>query len=559
MTSRRLWLRLALLAALVAVVVLLRLTVFAPDPVSVRTVAAEKGRVEETITNSRAGTVKARRRAKLAPETGGRVLELPRRRGARVRKGDLLLRVDDALQRAHCASPDGGRPPWRDQACLAAERARRDRDRTAKLSADGLVSPRSSTRGGEASAAGRVPRRRTAAERAESAMAGSGHVEDSLPPSTDRGRHVHRGRRWTTPSPPAIPVPPVADLIDTRSIYVSAPMDEVDSARIKKGQPARLTVDSHPGRHFAARVVEVAPYVADRLEQNRTVEIELELDDAAVATSLLPGTSADAEVILSAREGAMRVPTSALLEGGKVLVLEGGRLVERTLQLGLRNWDFTEVTSGLAEGAVVVPGPPRSWPGRRPARPRPHVASGRGHPMIRLDGISRTFDVGGEPVHALVDVHEEIAAGEHLAIMGPSGSGKSTLLHILGCLDRPDRGVYELVGRDVARLMGPSSASSAARSASSSVLPSVPLITALERQAADGLRGYRPSAPRSRVGAAWGGARAGLPPTSFRRAPAGRHHTHRPRPQAPPADRPGTSCRCATCSDARADERRRPR
>jgi putative ABC transport system ATP-binding protein len=72
--------------------------------------------------------------------------------------------------------------------------------------------------------------------------------------------------------------------------------------------------------------------------------------------------------------------------------------------------------------------------------------------MIRLDGISRTFDVGGEPVHALVDVHEEIATGEHLAIMGPSGSGKSTLLNILGCLDRPDRGVYELLGRDVAQL-----------------------------------------------------------------------------------------------------------
>ena len=72
--------------------------------------------------------------------------------------------------------------------------------------------------------------------------------------------------------------------------------------------------------------------------------------------------------------------------------------------------------------------------------------------MIRLVGISRTFDVGGEPVRALVDVHEEVSAGEHLAIMGPSGSGKSTLLHILGCLDRPDRGVYELLGRDVARL-----------------------------------------------------------------------------------------------------------
>ena len=159
---------------------------------------------------------------------------------------------------------------------------------------------------------------------------------------------------WTSPSPPALPIPPVLDLIDTRSIYVSAPMDEVDSGRIRKGLPARLTVDSRPGRHYGARVVEVAPYVADRLEQNRTVEIEIELDDAAVAASLLPGTSADAEVILSGKDGVLRVPTSSLIEGGKVLVLEKGRLVERTLQLGLRNWDFTEVTGGLREGERVV-------------------------------------------------------------------------------------------------------------------------------------------------------------------------------------------------------------
>ncbi len=58
--------------------------------------------------------------------------------------------------------------------------------------------------------------------------------------------------------------------------------------------------------------------------------------------------------------------------------------------------------------------------------------------MIRLQGVCRSFEVGGEAVHALVDVEETVATGEHLAIMGPSGSGKSTLLHILGCLDRPE-------------------------------------------------------------------------------------------------------------------------
>ncbi len=72
--------------------------------------------------------------------------------------------------------------------------------------------------------------------------------------------------------------------------------------------------------------------------------------------------------------------------------------------------------------------------------------------MIRLDGISRTYQVGDQPVHALVDVDEEIREGEHVAIMGPSGSGKSTLLNIIGCLDRPTAGSYQLGGREVGGL-----------------------------------------------------------------------------------------------------------
>ncbi len=72
--------------------------------------------------------------------------------------------------------------------------------------------------------------------------------------------------------------------------------------------------------------------------------------------------------------------------------------------------------------------------------------------MIRLTGIHRTFPVGDEEVRALRDLNLSIESGEYVSIMGPSGSGKSTLLNIIGLLDRPSAGVYELRGRDVTAL-----------------------------------------------------------------------------------------------------------
>lgn len=72
--------------------------------------------------------------------------------------------------------------------------------------------------------------------------------------------------------------------------------------------------------------------------------------------------------------------------------------------------------------------------------------------LIRLQGIQRIFEVGDERVHALRDVDLSIEQGEYLSLMGPSGSGKSTLLNVLGLLDRPSAGVYELDGRDTTTL-----------------------------------------------------------------------------------------------------------
>ena len=72
--------------------------------------------------------------------------------------------------------------------------------------------------------------------------------------------------------------------------------------------------------------------------------------------------------------------------------------------------------------------------------------------LIRLQNISRRYQMGTETVHALRDVSLEIQRGEYVAIMGPSGSGKSTLMNLLGCLDTPTSGSYELNGTNVSEM-----------------------------------------------------------------------------------------------------------
>jgi HlyD family secretion protein len=358
---RRWWI--AALVALPGLAWLLRATVFAPEPVAVTVAAVGRGAVEETITNSRAGTVEARRRAELSPEVGGRVAALPFREGDRVAAGDVLLRLDDALQRAHLevATRDlAAVEASGEQACLAAEQARREAERNRGLAEQGIVSPdlldRLATAAATQAAACAAAHRGVGRARAAVALTRAELARTVLRApfagvvailATDLGEYV-------SPSPPGVPMPPVLDLLDPATVFVSAPMDEVDAARLRPGLPVRVALDPLPDRSLGGTVRRVAPFALDVEQQNRTVEIEVELEDRALAATLLPGTTADVEVILAVRRDVLRIPTPALVEERRVLVVEGGRLVERTVEVGLRNWDWTVVRGGVREGERVV-------------------------------------------------------------------------------------------------------------------------------------------------------------------------------------------------------------
>jgi HlyD family secretion protein len=362
--------------ALIIFVVLLRFTVFAPDVLEVRTAAVERGLVEQTVTNTRAGTVEVRLRAELSPQIGGLVVALPHRQGDRVEAGDVVVELDSRAQRAELASARTAVEAARaqaDEACLAAELAEKELIRVRNLHARGIASDQNldllSTDRDRTRAACNAAR--AAIGQAEShVLAAEVQLEFTqlrapfagtvAELSTELGEYI-------TPSPPGLPIPPVIDLLDPTSIYVSAPIDEVDAERIGTGQAVRVTVDSRRDQSFAGTVVRVAPYVLDILEQNRTVEVEVELDDPRSLAGVLPGTSADVEVILEFRDDALRIPASAVAEGGRVLILADGVLVEKTIEVGLRNWRFAEVVDGLelGEKVVVVRNSPDIQPGAR--------------------------------------------------------------------------------------------------------------------------------------------------------------------------------------------------
>ncbi|ODU49536.1 MAG: efflux transporter periplasmic adaptor subunit [Thiobacillus sp. SCN 63-374] len=334
-----------------------------PKPPEVELATIERGTVESTVVNTRAGTVKACRRAKLAPVSGGQIVKLWVKEGERVKAGQPLLELwnrDLAAQRELATRQLTTSEERRREACIMADNAQRDADRTAQLAAKGFVSPQS-TENARADARARQANCDALAADVKRAQAQISVTQVGLERTTLTApfagivaKITGEVGEFTTPSPPGIPTPPAVDLIDDSCLYVSAPMDEVDAPRLKPGQPARITLDALPGKIFAGHVRRIAPYVTEVEKQARTVDVEVDFDTPPEA-ALLVGYSADVEAIIERRDKVLRVPTQAIQQDGTVLVLgKDDTLETRHLKTGLANWAFTEVVSGLGAGDRVL-------------------------------------------------------------------------------------------------------------------------------------------------------------------------------------------------------------
>lgn len=360
-TFRRLLATVIVLGALVA----LGWHVTRPEPVTVLARRVERGRVEATVANTRSGTVKACRRAQLAPapRAGRHVTAPPVREGERVKKGDVLLALwnEDLVAQLKLAQSEAVAAQAKaEEACRLATLAKKEADRVEKLHRQGITTDERVEQA-VADAEAKAASCRAAEAAAKVSESGISVAKSALERTVLKAPfdgivaelNAELGE-VIIPLPPGIPTPPAVDLIEEGCLYVRAPLDEVDAPRVRLDMEVRVTLDAFPGKKFEGRVQRIAPFVLDREKEARTVDIDVVFVDPEDAACLLPGYSADVEVLLESREEVLRVPADAVLEGSRVLVYRDGKLEERKIETGIWNWRSKEVISGLQEGDLVV-------------------------------------------------------------------------------------------------------------------------------------------------------------------------------------------------------------
>lgn len=340
-----------------------------PAPLELAWVNPSRGDLVSTVVNTRAGTIKSCQRAGLSLPGGGIVEQIRVVAGERVSKGQPLLTLwneDLKAELARARATAALNQVLREQSCVDAEFKAREAKRLITLRERNLTSKTLSEQAESLAAHSRLAceaaASQSAVDEAQIAAAEARLSQSELrAPFAGVVAEVNsKLGEFMTPSPPGITMPPVIDLIDDSCLYVSAPIDEVDAARLRVGQPATILLDALPGERFSARVRRIAPYVKEVEKQARTVEIEADFTPRPAQLALLVGYSADVEVEVARRDQVLRLPAEARREDGKVLRLAGDQLELVAPEWGLENWNWIEVKSGLTpeDKLVLQPGQP---------------------------------------------------------------------------------------------------------------------------------------------------------------------------------------------------------
>src|SRR5439155_6243035 len=149
------------------------------------------------------------------------------------------------------------------------------------------------------------------------------------------------------------------EIIDASKLPVEAAIDEADVGRVRVGQPATLKLDGMPGQPIAGVLSKVGPTVRKDLKGARTMPIEVDVLDvpAAAAAGLRAGMSANVEIRVAEKADVVSLPTNVIVGRGTrrtVFRVEEGRARVREVQVGLSNWDRSEILGGVSLNDQIV-------------------------------------------------------------------------------------------------------------------------------------------------------------------------------------------------------------
>jgi HlyD family secretion protein len=354
---------------------------------------AKRGRIEEYVTSVSAGTVKSRQESTLSAEVGGRVAKVLASEGSTVGKGDLLAALADpeldrqvdaaeadvlsareGLRQAEARRDEAGRKYHAESARAAANlrNAKEEHRRASELFRGGFLSKSdmeqadlrltSAEEEAKIAAAGEDTIRAIVREieslkaRVDSAKARAASLADRQ--AKLRIAAPYAGiviRKTAETGEIKTPGAPLFVMADPSDIYIEAPIDESESAKIRVGQKAKLFPDAYLGETFAGRVSEIKPVVEVSKEVSRANTIRVLPESPPKPLRL--GMSVDIEVSTGGKDNVLLAPSAAVMEreGQKfVFVVGGGKAVRKDVTTGISNWEWTEILGGIAPGEAVI-------------------------------------------------------------------------------------------------------------------------------------------------------------------------------------------------------------
>lgn len=365
-----------------------------PAPPLVTTQRVLRGSITETVSGVATGIVEPARRISVQAEAAARVKEVRVKRGDRVNAGAVLVVLNDADIQDQMRSLRAAIPVLEFRVHQARARASQlgtELTRTRKLVEKGVLaraqldnassSKEVAALEGDAAQAA-LQQARTNLEVARASLRKTvvrapfagvaldvfAEVGEQALSTGATGGSSSSGSSGTTASSTGAGAAAIAaasglkqqgglvDLADDSDMLVFVDVDEMDYGKLAVGQPANLAFDALNKRTLVGKVIEIYPYVSRAADQNRTVRVKIRLPDSARGVAL-PGMSVNVDIVVGRRDGVLVLPAACLLARGKgkaVLKLEGNRLHEVSIRLGVSTWEQTSIDSGVSEGEVVA-------------------------------------------------------------------------------------------------------------------------------------------------------------------------------------------------------------